>query len=108
MSRPVGSKNKVGTQVKENIVAVFTRLGGTAEMAEWAKENKTEFYRMYCRLAPTDITVDITESTPERMTDSEIDARISDLEQRLSSGAVESASGAAETDQGSTELTSVH
>src|ERR1039458_6257615 len=50
--RPPGSKNKVGRTAKENIVAVFTRLGGTAAMAEWARENLTEFYRLYGRLIP--------------------------------------------------------
>jgi len=55
--RPVGAKNKIGAQCKENILAVFTRLGGTAGMAEWAMENKTEFYKLYARLIPTDITV---------------------------------------------------
>jgi len=34
MPRPKGVLNKIGAQVKENIVAVFTRLGGTAAMAE--------------------------------------------------------------------------
>jgi len=28
-------------RAKENIAAVFTRLGGTAEMAKWAKANQT-------------------------------------------------------------------
>jgi len=38
----------------ENIVAVFTRLGGTATMAEWARRNQTEFYRLYARLIPSE------------------------------------------------------
>jgi hypothetical protein len=41
---------------RDNIAAVFTRLGGTAAMAEWAKENKTEFYKLYARLIPTEVT----------------------------------------------------
>jgi UV DNA damage repair endonuclease len=50
--REKGTPNKVSATVKENIICVFTRLGSTAAMAEWAEENKTEFYRMYSRLAP--------------------------------------------------------
>lgn len=59
MSRPAGSKNKVGAQVKENIVAVFNRLGGTAGMAKWAENNQTEFYRFYARLAPTEVVAEV-------------------------------------------------
>ena len=36
-------------------MAVFTRLGGTAAMAEWAEENRMEFYRLYARLIPTEV-----------------------------------------------------
>jgi len=50
--RKTGTPNRLSGTAKENIVAVFTRLGGTAAMAEWAEENKTEFYKMYARLAP--------------------------------------------------------
>ena len=52
MARTVGAKNKISGQAKENIQAVFVRLGSTAAMAEWAKENKTDFYRIYARLLP--------------------------------------------------------
>jgi hypothetical protein len=53
--RSKGSKNLVGATAKENILAVFTRLGGTPAMAEWAEENRTEFYRLYARLIPTEV-----------------------------------------------------
>jgi hypothetical protein len=53
--RPKGSRNKVTNTAKENIIAVFTRLGGTAEMAKWAEDNQTEFYKLYARLIPTEI-----------------------------------------------------
>lgn len=52
MARTVGAKNKISGQAKENIQAVFVRLGSTAAMAEWAKENKSEFYKIYARLLP--------------------------------------------------------
>jgi len=53
--RTVGTPNKVTGAVKENFMAVFVRLGGTAAMAEWAGENKTEFYKLYARLIPADV-----------------------------------------------------
>ena len=54
MSRPVGSKNKISSQAKDNIQAVFVRLGGTAAMAKWAKNNQSEFYKIYARLLPVE------------------------------------------------------
>lgn len=72
MSRPIGSKNKIGAQVKENLVAVFNRLGGTAAMAEWANENKTEYYRMYARLSPTELDVTAQVIDASNLTDAEL------------------------------------
>lgn len=55
-SKKVRGEGKVTATVKENILAVFTRLGGTAAMARWARENETEFYRMYAKLLPLQLT----------------------------------------------------
>ena len=52
MGRPKGAKNKFSGLAKENVMAVFTRLGGSAAMADWASLNKTEFYKIYSRLLP--------------------------------------------------------
>jgi hypothetical protein len=54
--RPKGSVNKVTATAKENIIAVFSRIGGEAAMAKWALENLTEFYKIYARLIPTEVT----------------------------------------------------
>lgn len=54
--KPAGKPIKATVSSKENIMAVFTRLGGTAAMAEWARANQTEFYRIYARLIPTEVT----------------------------------------------------
>lgn len=54
--RVAGVPNKVTGIAKDNITAVFIRLGGTAAMAKWAEENQTEFYRIYSRLIPTEVT----------------------------------------------------
>jgi hypothetical protein len=63
--RPKGSVNKIGAQAKENVVIVFSRLGGTDAMLRWAKRNRTEFYRMYARLIPNYVMahVDIRDVT---------------------------------------------
>lgn len=54
--RIAGTPNKLSGTAKENIAAVFVRLGGTAAMAEWAEENKTVFYSLYSKLLPHEIT----------------------------------------------------
>lgn len=56
MARTVGAKNKISGAAKDNIQAVFVRLGGTAAMAQWAKENQTEFFKIYARLLPHEVT----------------------------------------------------
>jgi hypothetical protein len=71
-----GCPNKVGTQVKENVMAVFVRLGGTAAMAEWAQENKTEFYRLYARLLPSEVTATIDIRDASELSDGELIAII--------------------------------
>ena len=54
MARPKGCLNKVTADAKDNVMAVFNRLGGTAAMAKWAEKNQTEFYKLYARLIPID------------------------------------------------------
>lgn len=57
--RPLGSKNKVTANAKDNVLAVFNRLGGTHAMAAWAKDNLTDFYRLYAKLIPQQIDMDV-------------------------------------------------
>jgi hypothetical protein len=56
--RRKGAPNKVTATARENIMAVFTRLGGVDAMAEWASENQTEFYKLYARLIPAQAQLD--------------------------------------------------
>ncbi len=54
--RQPGSVNKLTASAKENIAAVFVRLGGYEAMTNWAKDNPTEFYKIYARLLPMEVT----------------------------------------------------
>lgn len=54
--RRAGTPNKLTGAAKDNIAAVFTRLGGTAAMARWAEDNQTEFFKIYARLIPVELT----------------------------------------------------
>lgn len=52
--RQSGTPNKVSKIARENLVAVFEALGGAPEMTVWAKDNPTEFYKLYARLLPVE------------------------------------------------------
>jgi hypothetical protein len=53
-AKKVRGPGKVSATAKENIIAVFNRLEGTAGMAKWAARHQTEFYKIYSRLIPID------------------------------------------------------
>ena len=50
--RKAGTPNKISTTVKQNVISVFDEIGGIEAMATWAKDNRSEYYRIYSRLAP--------------------------------------------------------
>lgn len=56
--RKEGTPNKLSGTAKENVLAVFLRLGGIDAMVKWGKENPTDFYRLYARLIPQQIDVE--------------------------------------------------
>jgi hypothetical protein len=53
--KPKGTPNKLSASAKENIAAVFERMGGVEGMSKWAKANPTEFYKIYPRLLPIEV-----------------------------------------------------
>lgn len=60
IGRPPGTPNKITRSVKDTILEVFAGMGGKKAMIEWGLENKTEFYRIYSKLLPTEVKADIT------------------------------------------------
>lgn len=60
--RQKGTRNVVTLGAKSNIMRVFEMLGGAEGFAEWATENKTEFYRHYAKLIP--VTLDGDKDNP--------------------------------------------
>ena len=52
--RQKGSLNKITSTVRANVIAVFDEIGGQEAMADWARDNRTEFYRLFGRMAPSD------------------------------------------------------
>lgn len=63
MTRPKGVPNRVHASVKDNVLAVFNRLGGTHAMAKWAKRHQSEFYGLYARLLPKQIEATVESTT---------------------------------------------
>ena len=56
VGRLPGTKNKSTVQVKEALTAAFDNIGGILGFSTWAAANRTEFYRLYAKLLPRQIT----------------------------------------------------
>lgn len=56
--RKKGVPNKVTASIKAAICEAFDKHGGVPALVKWAKENETEFYKLWGRLAPTEIVGD--------------------------------------------------
>ena len=54
--RQPGSKNILTKSVKENLVAAFEGMGGLPEFTKWARANPKEFYPLYIKLLPQEIS----------------------------------------------------
>ena len=61
--RVAGTPNKISGAVRDNVINVFNKIGGEEEMARWAKDNQTEFYRMYSKLLPRQVNSEISTET---------------------------------------------
>lgn len=55
--RQAGSLNKTTITVKAALEAAFERRGGIDGLVNWADENPTEFYKLYAKLLPAELTV---------------------------------------------------
>jgi len=53
--RKKGTPNKISAVAQNDVMKVFKQLGGVKAMTEWAKDNKTEFYKIYAKALPKNI-----------------------------------------------------
>lgn len=51
--------NKRTVEVKEALSLAFDKIGGITAFAEWAKENQTDYYKLYAKLLPRDINLSV-------------------------------------------------
>lgn len=55
--RKKGSVNKTTASVKAALTQAFQLHGGVPALLRWAKDNETEFYRLWSKLVPTEVNV---------------------------------------------------
>lgn len=53
--RPKGALNKTTVAAREAFQLAFDSLDGPDGLAAWARDNQTEFYKLYGRLIPVDV-----------------------------------------------------
>ncbi len=56
--RPKGKPNNYTKEVKDAILYAFKTMKGRKGVAEWAKDNKTQFYKELFALLPKDVNVE--------------------------------------------------
>jgi hypothetical protein len=54
--RKKGVQNKLTQSAKQAFQFAFDELGGAKGLAQWGKKNKDEFYKLYSKLIPVDVT----------------------------------------------------
>jgi hypothetical protein len=62
--RPKGAKNKTTAAVKNALTKAFDQLGGVPSLVKWGKENQTEFYKLWAKLLPQEISGPDGEAIP--------------------------------------------
>jgi hypothetical protein len=57
--RKKGVPNKTTASVKAALTEAFEKRGGVAALVKWANDEPTEFYKIWGRLAPTEVQADV-------------------------------------------------
>lgn len=55
--RVAGTPNKLSGKAKEALELTFEGIGGVPAFITWAKEERTEFYKLWGKLVPKDVEV---------------------------------------------------
>jgi len=53
--RRKGTQNKTTRAFKEAVILAFEGIGGDDGFQTWARDNRTEFYKIAARLIPTEV-----------------------------------------------------
>lgn len=63
--RKRGTPNKATASVKAALIAAFEKLGGVPSLVKWAKDDPKEFYKLWAKLLPVDISLTTDQSTAD-------------------------------------------
>lgn len=54
--RPKGKQNKQTVAVKQCLINAFEQMGGWQNLTKWGMENQTEFYKLWARMIPHEVS----------------------------------------------------
>lgn len=54
--RQKGTPNRVTKTAREAFMFAAEKIGGAERLARWAEQNETEFFKLYARLIPQEVT----------------------------------------------------
>ncbi len=57
--RKAGSVNKTTATAKEAFALAFDGIGGVPKLIEWAQANTGEFFKLYARLIPVELSGEV-------------------------------------------------
>ena len=57
--KQVGDTHKTTRAAKEAFAMAFEGIGGVAALTQWAKANMDEFYKLYARLIPVELSGEV-------------------------------------------------
>lgn len=57
--RTKGVPNKTTTAAKEAFALAFDGIGGVPALIEWAEENRSDFFKLYARLIPVELSGEV-------------------------------------------------
>lgn len=57
--RKAGTPNKKTSEVKAALAVAFDSLGGVTALTEWAREEPTEFYKLWAKMLPAELNANV-------------------------------------------------
>jgi hypothetical protein len=55
--RQKGVVNKLTGDIRQSIIKVYEKIGGDEAFAEWAQDNRRDFYPLYVKLIPKEVNL---------------------------------------------------
>jgi hypothetical protein len=65
--RTKGTPNKTTASVKQALSEAFEGMGGVDALLAWGSDNQTEFYKLWAKLLPVDVTTGGNPLSPTRI-----------------------------------------